>query len=167
MTDRRAWAVIVAAGQRALDIVFVARGNAKPCDIDQQILAFARGRRRERAWLQRDDLFSERFSNRNPGQSGTHQDQTRNILVYRALIESLSFSTAAASSFMVLISLSGLRPAFSTVCACTERSPPTSMISCWASRLRLNDWNNFAAFGLGEPLKMPFGPMISGEPSVA
>ena len=27
MTDRRAWAFIVAAGERALDVVLVARGN--------------------------------------------------------------------------------------------------------------------------------------------
>jgi len=33
--------------------------------------------------------------------------------------------------------------------------------------LRLKDWNNFAAFGCGEALKMPFGPMIRGEPSLA
>ncbi len=68
---------------------------------------------------------------------------------------------------MVLMSLNGLRPAFSWVCGCTERKPPTSMMSCWASRLKQNDWNSFAAFGLGEALKMPLGPMISGDPSVA
>ena len=42
--DRRAWAVIVAACERAPDIVLVARGNAESDDIDQQVLAFARGR---------------------------------------------------------------------------------------------------------------------------
>ena len=47
VTDRRAWAVIVAARQRASDIVLVARGDAEADDIDQQILAFARGRRRQ------------------------------------------------------------------------------------------------------------------------
>ena len=36
-----------------------------------------------------------------------------------------------------------------------------------ASRLKLNDWNSLAAFGFGASLKTPFGPMISGEPSVA
>ena len=40
MADRRAGPVIVAAGERALDIVLVARGDAKPDDVDQQILAF-------------------------------------------------------------------------------------------------------------------------------
>jgi hypothetical protein len=68
---------------------------------------------------------------------------------------------------MVLISRSGLRPAFSWVCGCTERKPPTSMMSCWASRPRLNDWNNLAAFGLGDVLNTPFGPTISGDPSLA
>ena len=79
--DRRAGAVIVAAGQRALDIVLVARGDAETDDVDQQILAFARGRRRERARLQRDDFFGKRFGDRNLWQSGGHVRQTRKILV--------------------------------------------------------------------------------------
>src|SRR5438132_981030 len=63
---------------------------------------------------------------------------------------------------MVLISLSGLRPAFSAVCVCTDRSPPTSMMSCCASRLRLNDWNNLAAMGFDD-LAFPFGIEQIGE----
>ena len=38
---------------------------------------------------------------------------------------------------------------------------------CCASRLRQNDWTSFAAFGCGASLNTPFGPMISGEPSLA
>ena len=81
VADRRAWTVIVTAGERAPDIVFVARGNAQPHDIDQQILAFARGRGRKRARLQCSDLRGKRFGNRNFGQTGGHSDQTRKILV--------------------------------------------------------------------------------------
>ena len=82
VTDRRARAVIVAAGERASDIILVARGDAEADDIDQQILAFARGRGRKRARLQRDDLVGERFGNGNLGQFGVSlPDQTRKILV--------------------------------------------------------------------------------------
>ena len=41
MADRRARTVIVEAGERAFDVVLVARGDAEAGDIDQQILAFA------------------------------------------------------------------------------------------------------------------------------
>ena len=41
MADRRAGPVIVEAGERALDVVLVARGEAKADDVDQKILAFA------------------------------------------------------------------------------------------------------------------------------
>ena len=79
--DRRARAVIVAARQRASDVVLVARGDAQADHVDQQILAFARGRRRQVRRLQRDDLFGKRFGDRNLGQSGGHVGQTRKILV--------------------------------------------------------------------------------------
>ena len=79
--DRRARPVIVAARERALDVVLVARGDAEPDDVDQQILAFARGRGRQRARLQRDDLFGQRFGDGDFGQSGRHPDQTRKIFV--------------------------------------------------------------------------------------
>src|SRR5882724_2272843 len=45
---------------------------------------------------------------------------TLKILLYFALISSLIFSTAAASSFMVLISRNGARPGFSLVPGCIE-----------------------------------------------
>ena len=67
MPDRRARAVIVASPECAPDVVLVARGNAEPDDIDQQVFAFARGGGRKRARLQCDDLFGQRFGNRNPG----------------------------------------------------------------------------------------------------
>ena len=46
MTERRAWAFIVAASDRAADVVRVAGRNTKPGDVDQQILAFPPHRRR-------------------------------------------------------------------------------------------------------------------------
>ena len=46
MADRGANAVVVAALERARDIVLVARGDAETDDVDQQVLAFARGDRR-------------------------------------------------------------------------------------------------------------------------
>ena len=61
MPDRRARAVIVAAGERAADIVLVARGDAEADDVDQKILAFARGRGRKRARLQRGDFRGQRL----------------------------------------------------------------------------------------------------------
>ena len=44
MADRRAGAIIVATCQRACDVVLIARRHAQSDHVDQQILAFARGR---------------------------------------------------------------------------------------------------------------------------
>ena len=41
------------------------------------------------------------------------------------------------------------------------------MMSCWHSALKHQFWNSRAAFGLGAFLNMPFGPTISGVPSLA
>src|SRR5437773_10812304 len=98
---------------------------------------------------------------------GRQRTHTLKILLYLALISSLIFSTAAASSFMVLISRNGVRPGFSLVPGCIERRPPVSMMSCCASGENEKLWNSRAAFGFGAALKIAFGPMISGEPSVA
>ncbi len=81
MPDRRARTVIVATGQCAPDIVLVARGDAETDDVDQQILALARGCGRERAGFQCDDFFGKHFRDRNFWQSGSHAGQTRKILV--------------------------------------------------------------------------------------
>ena len=70
VADRRARAVIVAACQRARDVILVARGDAEADHVDQQILAFARGRRRQCARLQRNDLFGKRFGDGDLGQFG-------------------------------------------------------------------------------------------------
>src|SRR5262249_55221779 len=92
---------------------------------------------------------------------------TLNIFTYFALISSDDFSTPAASSFMVLTSLNGLRPAFSLTDGCTERWPPTSEISCWHSPEKQKLWNSRAALGFGASLNTPFGPTTNGVPSVA
>ncbi|WP_247835882.1 hypothetical protein [Bradyrhizobium sp. 200] len=81
VSDRSAGAVIVAARQRASDVVLVARGDAQPDHVDQQILAFARGCSRQYVALQCDDLFDKRFGDRNPGQSRSHIGQMRKIFV--------------------------------------------------------------------------------------
>src|SRR5262249_46079551 len=47
MADGRAWSVVIAAGERALDVVLVARRDAKTHDVDQQIRAFPAHRRRQ------------------------------------------------------------------------------------------------------------------------
>ena len=39
-------------------------------------------------------------------------------------------------------------------------------MSCWHSAENENCWNSRAAFGFGASLKIAFGPMISGVPSV-
>ena len=44
VADRGAGPVVVPAGERGLDVVLVARGDAEPDDVDQQVLAFARTR---------------------------------------------------------------------------------------------------------------------------
>ena len=72
MTDHRAWAAIVPARKRACDIILIARGHAQADDIDQQIFAFARGRRRQATCLQRHDLLSERFGDGGFWQLGCH-----------------------------------------------------------------------------------------------
>jgi hypothetical protein len=79
--DRRAGAVIVAARQRAFDIVLVARGDTQADHVDQQILAFAHGCARQRAGLQCNDLFGQRFGDRGLWQSGGHGGQMRKIFV--------------------------------------------------------------------------------------
>jgi len=63
--------------------------------------------------------------------------------------------------------LSGLRPAFSWVCGCTERKPPTIDDELLGVAAKAERLDNLAAFGLGEVLNTPFGPMISGDPSLA
>ena len=67
--DRGAGSVIVAALLRARDVILVARGDAEPDHVDQQILAFARGDGGKRARPQRDDLLRQRLRDGNLRQS--------------------------------------------------------------------------------------------------
>ena len=55
VADRRARPVVVAAGERGLDVVLVARGDAEAGDVDQQILAFAAHGGRQLAGIERGD----------------------------------------------------------------------------------------------------------------
>jgi len=79
--DRGARAVIVTAGQRAVDVSLVASRDAQPDHIDQQVLAFTRRRGGDDAGFERDDPVGQDLSNRNLWQSRRHRRQTRNILV--------------------------------------------------------------------------------------
>jgi hypothetical protein len=78
MPDRRARAVVVAAGERAADLVLVARGGAEADDIDQKVFAFARGCGRERTRLQSGNFRRQRFSD---GSLRQLRHQTRNSFV--------------------------------------------------------------------------------------
>src|SRR6202022_4742010 len=70
MADRSARSVIVPARKRASDVILVAGGDAQADHVDQQILAFARSRRRESARLQRNDFIGKRFGDRSLWQLG-------------------------------------------------------------------------------------------------
>ena len=59
MADRRARAVVVPAGERGADVVLVARGEAKPHDVDSQILALLLQRRRQPRRIERGDALGE------------------------------------------------------------------------------------------------------------
>src|SRR5262249_19610093 len=101
------------------------------------------------------------------GEPREHERYTPTSLLYRALISSLDFSTAAGSSFIFLISPNGFRPGLSLACGCNERNPPKSIESCCACGEKQKLWNSRAAFGLGAFLNSALGPTMSGEPSVA
>ena len=77
-----------------------------------------------------------------------------------------AFSTPAASSFIILMSLSERQAGFSLACGCSERSEPTLMMSCWHSAVKHQLLNSRAAFGFGAALKIAFGPTAIGVPSV-
>ena len=61
MADRGAATVIVRAAEAAANIILVARGDTEPDHVDQQILAFARGRLRQAARFQRHDPLGKRL----------------------------------------------------------------------------------------------------------
>ncbi len=73
VADRRAGAVVVAAGERRLDVVLVARGEAEADDIDQQILAFAAHGGGQLAGVEGDDARGELFGNGNFGEIAIHE----------------------------------------------------------------------------------------------
>jgi hypothetical protein len=85
VADRRAGAVIVPSGKRACDIVLVPRGRAQTDDIDQQVLAFVRGRGRQRTRFQGSDFRGQCFGDGDFRQVRGHEpcpkDQTWKILL--------------------------------------------------------------------------------------
>jgi len=63
MTDGGARPIIVAAGQRGLHIVFVARGDGEPDHVDQQILALGPHRIRQARHIERANLLRQMLGN--------------------------------------------------------------------------------------------------------
>jgi hypothetical protein len=61
VSDHCAGPVIVGTSERAFDIILLARGDTETNDVDQKVLAFARGHFRQHARLQRRDLLRKRF----------------------------------------------------------------------------------------------------------
>ena len=77
MADRRARPVVVAAGERAFDVVLVARGDAEADDVDQQILAFLAHRLRQRIGAQRDDALGQLLGDGTSGSlASIHSSET-------------------------------------------------------------------------------------------
>ena len=70
--DRGAVAVVIPAGERGLDILFVAGGEAEPHHVDEQVLAFAPHRRRQRSGLDRRDPVRQILRNGDLGKAGVH-----------------------------------------------------------------------------------------------
>src|SRR5947207_2478579 len=61
MSDRGARPVIVAGGKRCAHVVLVARGDAEPDDVDQQVLAFGAHGRGQRRGVERGDALGQLF----------------------------------------------------------------------------------------------------------
>ena len=64
VADRRAGPVVVAAGERALDVILVARGDAEAGNVDQQILAFRAHGGGQLRRVERDDARGQLFGDR-------------------------------------------------------------------------------------------------------
>ena len=68
MADRGARPVIVAGGERAFHIIFVARGHGEPDHVDQQLFAFAPHRWRQLCRIERGNFLRQRFGNGDLGE---------------------------------------------------------------------------------------------------
>ena len=73
VADRRAGPVVVPAGERGLDVVLVARGEAEPDHVDSQVLAFARAPPRAAA----PDRARRSCSRQNLGERGLREGDRR------------------------------------------------------------------------------------------
>ncbi len=100
VADRGAGTVIVAAGERALDVVLVARGDAKADHVDQQVLAFAPHRRRQFVGAQRGDAPGKILGNRDGGKFCCLGHQVRKRTVPKPGIRLTAITTAKVISNM-------------------------------------------------------------------
>ena len=74
MADRRARAVVVPAGERALDVIGRPRGNAQPDHVDQEILAFVAHRRRKARGIERSDAVGDLLGDGTSRKRRFHRD---------------------------------------------------------------------------------------------
>src|SRR5205807_6956397 len=72
MADRGTNALVVPAGERGLDVVLVARGDAEADHVDQQVLAFAAYRLRQRRDIERGDGARQRLGDGDLGKLVVH-----------------------------------------------------------------------------------------------
>ena len=74
VTDRRARPVIVAAGERDLDVILIARGDGETDDVDQKLYAFLPHGRGQARGIERANLFRQMLGNGGFGEvTGCHR----------------------------------------------------------------------------------------------
>src|SRR6516165_9635343 len=72
MADRSARTLVVNAGECALDVILVARGDTEAGDVDQQVLAFRAHARRQLLGVERGDTLGQKLGDGDFGQRGVH-----------------------------------------------------------------------------------------------
>jgi hypothetical protein len=78
MPDGGAGALVVPAGDLRLDVILVARGDAKSDHVDQEVVAFLPGGLRQLGRIDCEDAFYEMFGDGNFGKRrGGHENPFR------------------------------------------------------------------------------------------
>src|SRR5690349_23538259 len=95
MSDRGAWPVIVARGDDAFYIVFIARGDGEANDVDQKLRAFATHRCRQLRRVKRGDLLRQLLGDGGFGEGGGGHWVSKSIpLISRASGNPVHYSCA-------------------------------------------------------------------------